>query len=177
MSHIEHELRVLDISTPDLVARIEKLGGTKEGEFFYRRYIFDTIPVTPGKWARLRTDGKSTTLAVKQISTEKVDGTEEWEIEVDNFETTLTILEKLGHTPRGLQESKRILYRLDSVELAIDTWPGIPSYLEIEGKDEKSIISCAISLGFEPEKLTAMNPEQIYLTYGINIQTEPNLTF
>lgn len=62
-------------------------------------------------------------------------GTQEHEVVVSDFEKMNDILEKLGYKHRNYQENKRIRYILDEVEIDIDTWPLIPTYAEIEGKN------------------------------------------
>ena len=47
------------------------------------------------------------------------------------------MLEEMGYKAHTYQENKRTRYMLDGVEFDIDSWPYIPTYLEIEGKNEK----------------------------------------
>lgn len=177
MSHIEYELRVLEIDVTNLIKKIKALGGTLTGSYEFRRYVFETVPAVKGRWVRLRTDGHSTTLTVKQIDADTVDGTSEWETTVDDFDITLKMLQKMGLRAKGYQENKRTEYSLHGVTLALDTWPLIPSYLELEGRDGASISSVARKLGFMPSDLIADSPQKIYKKYGIDIQAEPNLRF
>jgi len=177
MPTIEYELRVLEVDTDLLIEKIEKLGGKLVGEYDFKRYVFDTIPKTKGRWIRLRTNGKTSTLGVKQIDKDTVDGTLEWEISVANFNKTILLLEKMGINPKGYQENKRIEYRLKKVVLALDIWPHIPPYLEIEGPNHESIKECAKLLGYKASDLTAENNQKIYLRYGIDIEKKPDLRF
>ncbi|MFD6103786.1 hypothetical protein ACFWFQ_14110, partial [Nocardia salmonicida] len=85
---IEHEAKILDID-PDTIERlILDKGGHKLGERFMRRYVYDVTPGVDGKWIRLRDDGKRTTLAVKEITSDAIDGTHEVEVSVDEFAAT-----------------------------------------------------------------------------------------
>ena len=63
----ERELTILDIDLDDFIKKLESLGAIKQGEFLQRRYVFDVKPVNPNKWIRLRTNGKKTTLTIKEI--------------------------------------------------------------------------------------------------------------
>ena len=57
--------------------------------------LFKTIPAVKNRSVRLRTDGQKTKLTVKEITKATVDGVYEWETVVDDFETTLIMLEKM----------------------------------------------------------------------------------
>lgn len=177
MGKTEYELRVLEVDSDDLITQLDKLGATKVAEYSFRRHVFETIPPVKGRWVRLRSDGKQTTLTVKQITADTVDGTIEWETTVDSFDTTFEILQKIGLKSKGYQENKRIEYQLDGCQVCIDTWPQIPTYLEIEANSESAVRSCAQKLGFSESDLTGMNNEKIYLHYGIDISTEADLRF
>ena len=175
MSDIEYEIRILEIDEKVLIKKITLLGGKLLGEYFFRRYVFETIPQVKGRWIRLRTNGEFSTLAVKEIISDSVDGTSEWETSVEDFDVTLKMLEKMGFKPKGYQENRRIEYRFKDVILALDTWPLIPPYLEIEGKNEAAVKKAAVVLGFEESSLTGENTQKIYQKYGIDIEREPNL--
>lgn len=177
MSNIEYELRVLEIDTAAIIAKLSQLGAKKVAEYNFKRHVFETIPPVKGRWVRLRTDGQVTTLTVKQIEADTVDGTSEWETKVDDFETTYTILTKMGLVSKGYQENRRIEYSFMGCQVCIDTWPKIPTYLEIESSSQASVEKCAAALGFDKKDLTGLNTEKIYKQYGIDISTEANLRF
>ena len=84
----------------------------------------------------------------------------------------------MGYFSRSYQENNRIRYILDDVELDIDSWPMIPTYLEIEGKDEKSVLDMIEKLGLNKEKITALDVQSIYKDiYGIDISNMKELKF
>ena len=57
----------------------------------------------------MRTDGKTSTLTIKEIvDKNEIDGTNEIEIEVSSFENANKILNELGYVARNYQENKRI---------------------------------------------------------------------
>ena len=129
-------------------------------------YCYDFDPVKENSWIRLRTNGKETTLTIKEIQSAEIDGTKELEIVVSDFETTNEILRKLGYQVRSVQENRRIRYMFDGVEVDIDMWPMIPSYVEFEGKSEESIKDVCKKLGVDFSKLTTMDVMSIYKHYG-----------
>lgn len=175
--HTEYEVKVLEVDSDSLINKIEQLGGTKVGEFNYRRYVYDFNPKRNDEWIRLRTDGNNTTLTYKNITNDKIDGTKELEIVVDNFDRTNEMLEVLGYSYKGYQENKRIRYMLDGVEIDFDSWPMIPTYMEIEGKNNDEVVSTIGKLGINKERVTAMNTQDIYLNYGIVLDGIKELRF
>ena len=135
-----------------------------------RRYVYDFIPKLDGKWIRLRTNGLKTTLTIKNIVSSSIDGTQELEIEVDHFERCHMILKELGYEAKGYQENRRVQYTLNGVEIDIDYWPMIPTYLEIEGPSEEAVYPIVELLGFTKGDCTTRNVEGIYFDYGYNLE-------
>ena len=169
--HTEYEVRILEIDVDDIIDKLEKLRAKKVGNWNYRRYVYDVKPKEEGKWIRLRTNGESTTLTYKNIVYKTVSGTKEVEIKVDDFDNTHKFLECIGFDARSYQENKRIRYMLDDVEVDIDTWPMIPSYLELEGDSEEDIMKIVDKLELDSSKVTSLSPQDIYIeVYGIDIR-------
>ncbi len=173
----EYEVRCLEINKEEIIRKLEKLGATKKGEFEQKRYVYDLKPKEDGKWIRLRTNGKKTTLTFKDIKSKTIDGTKELEIEVSNFEDTNELLEKIGFKHKGYQENRRIQYVLDDVELDIDSWPLIPTYLEIEGKSAEAVEKMIDKLKIDREKVTTLDVTSVYSKYGIDIESIKVLKF
>lgn len=178
MSRIEYEVRVLEINKEEIQVKLKQLNAVLIEDVFQKRYVYDFKPVVPSKWIRLRTNGTTSTLTIKNVESSNIDGTKEVEIEVSDFDTTNEILGELGYIPRGIQENKRIKYDLNGVEVDIDTWPRIPTYLEIEGTSEEEVYNTLELLGIPKEKATSLDVQSIYEEiYGINLDKEPNLSF
>ena len=167
---IEYEARILDIDKDKLIKRLRDLNARFVGEFDQKRYVYNIIPKADGKWLRLRTNGKKTTLTYKSVEKNSIDGTKELEIEVDNFENTNSLLELAGIKNKGYQENNRVQYVLDDVEIDIDTWPMIPTYVEIEGKSEESVLNIIKKLGINDKKITTLDVQSLYKEiYNIDI--------
>lgn len=175
---IEYEARVLDIKKEKLEKKLESLGAQKIADFYYKRRIYNFNPASDGKWIRLRTDGENTTLTIKEIKSQEIDGTEEIEIQVSDFETTNTILNKLGYKSHTYQENKRTRYLLDNVEIDIDTWPYIPTYVEIEGKSTEAVKNMINKLGLEDRKITSIDVQGVFKKfYKIDIAKKEEVKF
>lgn len=173
----EYEIRVLEINKQKLIEKLEKLGAEFKGDNEQRRYVYDVIPKEDGKWIRLRTNGKKTTLTYKNVVDTTIDGTKELEVEVSDFEKTNELLENMGIKNRGYQENRRTQYVLNGVEIDIDSWPMIPTYVEIEGKNEDEVLKTLNLLELPKDKVTTLNVDSVYKKYGINLKDIKVLKF
>ena len=174
----EYEIRILEINKEKMIKRLEELGATKIGNFKQKRYVYDLKPVENGKWIRLRTNGKTTTLTYKNIVSNTIDGTKEVEIEVEDFYKANDFLEKIGFKHRSYQENERLQYSLNDVEIDIDSWPMIPTYMEIEGKSEEDVLNLKNILNISENKVTTLNCDDIYKQiYQIDISKIKELKF
>ena len=168
--HTEYEVRVLEVNVDELKKRLSELGAELQWDLVQRRYVYDFIPKVDSKWIRLRTNGVKTTLTIKNLVSSRIDGTQELEIEVDNFERCHLILKELGYEAKGYQENRRCQYVLNGVEIDIDSWPLIPTYLEIEGPSEEAVYNTLELLGFNKDSATTRDVEGIYLDYGHKLE-------
>ena len=147
--HTEYEVRILEIDPEDIKRRLEKANAKFEWDRLQKRYVYNFIP--------------------------KIDGTQELEIEVDNFERCHLILKELGYEAKGYQENRRIQYDLNGVEIDIDSWPYIPTYLEIEGPSEEVVYKTVEVLGFKKENCTTLDVDGIYKKYGYDLEKNCDL--
>lgn len=173
----EYEVRVLDVDVDDFIKQIEKLGAIYVNKYEQKRYIYDFNPKIDNKWIRLRTDGFKTTLAIKEYQSAEIGGTKEIEIEVSDIEKTDEILNQLGYFKRSIQENKRIRYMLNDVEIDIDTWPHLNTYVEFEGKSKKSVLDLLRFLKIDENRITTMDAQDIYLANGFTLEDLNNLKF
>ena len=174
----EYEVRKLNISFEETIRKIEEMGAEKVGEYHKKRYVYDFIPAQKGRWIRLRSNGKTSTLTIKEIKSLHIDGTKELEIEVSDFNDTNEILMKLGYLPRTFQENFRIEYTINGVNFDLDKWPMIPPYLEIEGNSEIDVIKMIDALGFKESDFTTMDVDTLYSSeYGIQLDSIKELRF
>ena len=167
--NIEYEVRVLDINREEILEKLKKLEAIFKWEKLQQRYVYDFNPVLKNKWIRLRTNGLKTTLTIKEIKSHDIDGTKELEIVVDDFDKTNEMLEVLGYKHRNYQENKRCKYELNGVEVDIDDWPLIPTYLEIEGSSEEDVYKIIKLLDIDESKVTSKDVTTIYSDYGYDI--------
>lgn len=179
MINIENELTILDIDKNEFVAKLKFLGAKMiTDERLQKRYVYDFNPINRNKWIRLRTNGEKTTLTIKEIQENSKMNAREMEIVVSDFETTNEMLEELGYTHRNYQENLRQVFMLDGVEISVDSWPLIPPYAELEGKDLESINKVMQKLGVSQDKITTLDITSIYKEiYNIDILSMKELKF
>ena len=164
--YLEYEVRVLDINKEEFIKKLESFNATYVNDYYQIRYVYDFNPVLSNKWIRLRTNGITTTLAVKEYRSKDIGGTKELEIEVSDLHKTDLILEELGYKKRSIQENKRTRYILDDVEIDIDTWPRLNTYVEFEGKNKEDVLKVIKKLGYTEDDITTMDAQDIYLSCG-----------
>ena len=88
------------------------------------------------------------------------------------------MLNILGYTPRAYQENERIRYILNDIEIDIDSWPLIPTYMELEGKSAEDIKKIEDLLEIDKEKITNLNCQSIYKDiYNIDVDKIKELKF
>ncbi len=174
---IEYEIKLLGIN-PDKIRNMLLDRGATKGELLsFRRVIFDTIPLDNNAWVRLRTDGSHTTLTYKKTVSSSINGTEEIEISVDNFDHTRELLERSGLSSRNYQENKRELFYWQDCEISIDTWPMLDPYLEIESKDTESVEKCLAGFSGYYTETTTDSTDKLYSHIGLDIKDMPELKF
>lgn len=167
--HTEYEVRILEIDPEKIKKRLEELGAEFQWDCLQRRYVYDFVPKVDGKWIRLRTNGNKTTLTIKNLVSSHIDGTQELEITVDNFERCHLMLKEMGFVAKGYQENRRCQYLFNGVEIDIDSCPLIPTYLEIEGPSEDAVYHALEVLGFSKDDATTRDVEGVYLDYGYSL--------
>lgn len=169
----EIEARLLEVDVNDFVNKLEQNNAQFVGDWLQIRNCYDFTPVKENSWIRLRTNGIETTLTIKEIENSGISGTKESEIVVSDFDETDLILNKLGYFARSKQENRRIRYMLENVEIDIDFWPMIPTYVEFEAESEADIKNVCKKLGVDFSKLVTLDVSSIYAHYGIDIEKLP----
>ena len=75
-------------------------------------------------------------------------GTKEVNVIVNDYNDAILFLQGCGLQIKAKQETKREIWTYGKVEICIDTWPWLPTFMEIEGPSEKSVWDTAEKLGF-----------------------------
>lgn len=147
----EIEAKWLNIDPAAIRQLLEKIGAKLiQTERLMVRRNFDYPDMRLDKingWIRVRDEGDKITLSYKQLSDRTVHGTKEVNVVVSDFDTTCSFLEAIGLRQVSAQETKRESWKLGETEVEIDTWPWIPTFIEIEATDEDELFRVAKMLG------------------------------
>lgn len=144
----EIEAKFLDINKEDLRSKLRSLGATLvKPEALMRRTVFFT---GEHSFARVRDEGDKIIMTYKNVSDEQsILGTKEVNIQVNNYDDAILFLNGCGLEIKARQETKREIWTLGHAELCIDTWPWLPTFLEIEAPTEDEVWQVAKKLGFK----------------------------
>lgn len=136
--------------------------------------------INPKKWIRLRQTNDKTTITVKHVLAPNdtcIQQMMETELEVSDIQTANSLLEALGFSYKCHQEKQRISYVLDDHPIDIDSWPGIPTYVEVEGKSEEDLKDFLSKLGYSMSDTVSCTVDEIYAEHGIPILHRRELRF
>jgi adenylate cyclase class 2 len=178
----EFEARFLDIDTAAVRDKIVARGGVCiMPRTLMRRIVFKNRDIAErGGWLRLRDEGRRTTMTYKQNTSDvsAIDTILEAEIQVNDFHATKALLEAMGFEALRYQENYREEWKIGEVTLDIDTWPGLSTYIEIEGPSKDAVRTTAGALGFDFTRASYGSVDEVYLAVlDRDILAEETLTF
>ncbi|MET9221321.1 class IV adenylate cyclase [Streptomyces sp. NPDC003300] len=179
MKH-EYEAKFLAVDVTGLQAKLAGLGAVQAfPRTLLTRKIFESDVLDGSQWVRLRNEGTRTTLTLKQVTdATSIHGTTEIETEVGDLHAMAEILTNLGLREVRYQENFREEWQLGDVAFDFDTWPDLPTFLEIEGPDEPSVRDAAARLGLDYSEARFGSVDAIYKSEaGRDILAEPTLLF
>lgn len=165
----ELEAKFLDINSDSLRMLLKKSGATlvyperamRRKNFDYPDQRLEKI----GGWIRVRDEGDKITFSYKRVIDRTLEGTKEISVNVSDFEVTCNLLLAIGLDCKSYQETKREKWFLDNVEVTIDTWPWIPTYVEIEGPTEEKLKAAAKNLNLDWPQALHGSVETAYQKY------------
>ena len=160
----EIEAQFLDIDKDEIRAKLQLLDAQLiKPEVLMRRTVFYT---GEHSFARVRDEGDKIVMTYKNVSDDhSILGTKEVNIEVNDYDDAILFLRGCGLEIKARQETKREIWRLGKVEICIDTWPWLPTFMEIEGPSEKSVWDTAKKLGFTKTEAKYGSVDTTYQCY------------
>lgn len=181
----EIEAKFLDIDPTVVRSHLEQYGATlMYPEVTARQKVFDYPDFKldqQASWLRLREENGEVTLTLKRWEKEGIEGMKEITLKVDSFDAAEQMLLAIGMTVKSTQVKKRELWRFGDTELMIDTWPWIPTFLEIEAPTENDVKEMARLLGMDWDKAMFGGVARIYAKYfaieNEEIDRCPNIEF
>lgn len=167
--NIEIEAKFLDIDVNAFRQKLSEVGAKLvHPERLMRRKNFDYPDARLykiGGWIRVRDEGNQTTLAYKQLLDRTLEGTKEISLVVSDFEAISNLLLAIGMDNKSYQETKRERWDINGVEVTIDTWPWIPTFVEVEATNEENLRQAVKILGLDWYKALHGSVETAYQNY------------
>lgn len=149
---IEYEATFAGVNENDIRKRLQNVGAKLiKPKFLQKRTVFH-LPEgheIEGGWARVRDEGDRITMSIKIVNGKTITDQKEICIIVDDINEAARFLTALGCREKAYQESKRELWKINNVEIAIDEWPFLEPFVEIEGRSEKAVRRIAKQLKFD----------------------------
>ena len=164
----EIEATFLDIDKTKIRQQLKELGAECiKPEAKMRRTVFDSGPCS---FARVRDEGDKIVMTYKNFEDEdSIMGVKEVNLVVDNYDEAVRFIAGCGLEQKAVQETLREIWTLDKTEISIDTWPWLPTFIEIEGPSEKAVWRVAEKLGFDKEKAMFGAVDKVYhYYYGVD---------
>ncbi len=152
MTNQEIECRFLEIDKNALIKKLLELGAHDEGEMMLEETIIydnDLKWRKENRFVRLRKMGDTIKLSYKEHREHVVGGSFEIELGIDDYKKAELLFQKIGLNPYRHQQKKRHSFKLDGVTFDIDTWPRIPTYVELEGESEDALKKAARVIGYD----------------------------
>ncbi|MGY4952740.1 class IV adenylate cyclase [Streptomyces nigrescens] len=151
MAQHEYEAKFLEIDVDALRDHLKAAGAEQVfPKTLFTRLIFENDTVQGEQWLRLRDEGGKTTLTLKQVTdASHINGTTEIEVEVSDLEKTAELLKALGLRQVRYQQNYREEWQLGGVTYDLDTWPDLPTFLEVEGSSEQAVRAAVAELGLD----------------------------
>lgn len=150
----EIEGKFLDIDINDLRKKL-KLNKAKKIHkmMLYKRYVFNLLNSEKG-YIRTRQENKLVTITLKTYPNNSKFAKESEIVVNSTLEQSRDFLLAMGYKLKAYQETLREKWSLGKcLEIAIDTIPGIPSYVELECTTEKEIKRVAKLLNLDYSKI------------------------
>lgn len=161
----EIEAQFLDINKDKIREKLKLTGAELvKPEVLMKRIVFN---LGSSSYARVRDEGGGKiVMTYKNISDDNsILGTKEVNVVIDNYENGILLLKGCGLKPKAEQESYRETWKIGEVEICIDTWPWLPTFVEIEGPSEESVWDAAAKLELDKAKAKFGSVDTTYQHY------------
>ena len=179
----EIEAKFMEVNINELKKKLKKNNAKKIHKMvLYKRYVFNLLNNEHGYIRTRDENGRVTITLKKYIKNSKFPL--EYEILLDNtstIEDAKNLLLAQGYSIKAYHETLREKWSIKGCpEIAIDTLPGIPTYVELDCKNENEIKRISKLLGFDMKDAKYGPYVNQYIDYyNINIDNNeyPILTF
>jgi adenylate cyclase, class 2 len=177
----EIEVRFLEVDLVNIKDILISIGAQDLGEKKLDEVIFydkGLVWRNDGRYIRLRRVNGKTVVTYKENKAQTIDSALEIEFEIGDYERAQALFEKMGFTAFRVQQKKRHTFKFKNVALDFDTWPRIPTYLEIEGESERELKDIAKMIGLDWKNAIFDDARSIIeKKYNIPVSTMKCFTF
>lgn len=181
----EIEAKFLDVNPDAIREKLTAIGAKqiyKEREMHRANFDYpDSRLEKIGGWVRVRDEKDKITFSYKQLNDRTLHGTKEIETTVGSFENTVELLKAIGLQQKAYQETKREKWTLGDCEITIDTWPWIPTFVELEAPSEEAMKALVEKLELNWAEAMHGSVETAYQKYydftEHEIDSWPEITF
>lgn len=153
----EIEVKILEINKDEVIQKLVQLGAQKtfDGELINIYLDFENNFLKDNEKAfRLRKQGEKNILNFKKRkSNDGAKISHEIEVEVESDDVILEILKNLGVVEKARDTKERTSFSIGQIHFDIDTYPEIPTFLEIEGHTKKEVLEWVEKLGFSLDQV------------------------
>ena len=178
----EIEIRLFDVDVPKIISILKKNNAKLvQKKVLFKIFKYNHPQDKKDSMIRIRDEGKNITMTIKTDL--KAQFVIEREIIINNMEEGDAILKFLGCTTEYTVEKFREIWQLKGCkEIVFDTYPGLPTYMEIDCHSLDSLKKVAKLLGYSIKDHTTRGAGDLYYElYGIKQTKEEikktNLTF
>jgi Adenylate cyclase, class 2 (thermophilic) len=136
--------------------------------------------INENKWVRIRKTNEKSTIAVKHIlagNGSVIQQLHETEFVIPSLEEGNDLLQALGFSYKSYQEKLRTTYLYEGHEIDIDTWPEIPTYVEVEGESEEDLKVYLTKFGYSIEDTISCSANEVFRMHGKSMFDERELKF
>ncbi len=129
------------------------------------RTVFHLPHSNKSCFARVRDEGDKIVITYKEFHDSSATGVKELNLVVDDYDSAVELLRVLGLHEKSYEESMRETWKLDGAEICIDTWPWIPTYIEVEGTSVENMTMVSEKLGFDMKDAVYGSVDTVYTFY------------
>jgi predicted adenylyl cyclase CyaB len=169
----EIEVKILEVDQAAIEEKLISLGAIKCFEGDIQALLFDFPDRRldqADSFIRIRSKGDEVELAFKRriLGDDTVKRYEETEVTVSDKAVMADILLKLGLVNTVVGRKKhRISYATEGAHFELDTFDGMPTFLEIETADKRLLEEWVARLGYRMEDTKPWGGRQVYEHYGV----------
>lgn len=166
----EIEAKFINIAIDEIREKLQAAGAVCQKPLRAMKRVVYHQDNDDDAYIRVRDEGDKITMTYKRfIDTTSIDGVEEIETTVGDFDTAVAILDQTGLHRETYQETRRETWRLEDVEVVIDEWPWIEPFIEIEGSAEEAVRQAAEKLGFDWSEAVFGGVASVYMRKYVNM--------